>query len=218
MDAVERNAYIRRLVARLPAEVSADPLLDDYFAVLDRVLEDRRVLPEEASALEDLARSLGISRHAAVDAHRRYMSGLIAVALRDGTITPAEMVDLEQVRDLLGLSSADLAELVKTARVADNDREDNSAVPPASNLAGKSVCFTGTFSCLLKGERGTKETAAQLAADAGMHVRKGVTKKLDMLVAADPDSMSGKARKARQYGIRIVAEPVFWRMMGVDIE
>jgi len=35
-------------------------------------------------------------------------------------------------------------------------------------------------------------------------------------VAADPDSMSGKAGKARRYGVSIIAESVFWNMMGVD--
>jgi DNA polymerase-3 subunit epsilon len=45
-----------------------------------------------------------------------------------------------------------------------------------------------------------------------------VTKKLDYLVTPDPDSMSGKAKKAREYGVRIVAEPVFWRMVGVEVE
>ncbi len=54
--------------------------------------------------------------------------------------------------------------------------------------------------------------------ERSVSVKKSCTKKLDFLVAADPDSMSGKARKARDYGIRILAEPVFWQMMGVDIE
>jgi DNA polymerase-3 subunit epsilon len=51
-----------------------------------------------------------------------------------------------------------------------------------------------------------------------MVIKKGVSKKLDILVVADPYSMSGKAQKARQYGTRIVAEPVFWRIVGVPIE
>lgn len=51
-----------------------------------------------------------------------------------------------------------------------------------------------------------------------MVVKKNVTKRLDCLVVADPDSMSGKARKAREYGVRILAEPVFWRAVGVDVE
>jgi DNA polymerase-3 subunit epsilon len=33
-----------------------------------------------------------------------------------------------------------------------------------------------------------------------------VTKKVKLLAAADPDSLSGKARKARDYGIPIVGE------------
>ncbi|MCH8899599.1 MAG: hypothetical protein IH942_03770 [Acidobacteria bacterium] len=50
-----------------------------------------------------------------------------------------------------------------------------------------------------------------------MIVNDGVTKQLDYLVTPDPDSMSAKARKARKYGVRIIAEPVFWSMIGVDI-
>ena len=34
----------------------------------------------------------------------------------------------------------------------------------------------------------------------------GVTKKVKLVAAADPDSLSGKARKARDYGIPIVDE------------
>jgi DNA polymerase-3 subunit epsilon len=45
-----------------------------------------------------------------------------------------------------------------------------------------------------------------------------VTKKLDILVVADPHTQSGKARKARQYGTRIVHEPVFWQMLGVTVK
>ena len=57
-----------------------------------------------------------------------------------------------------------------------------------------------------------------VSASAPLTVLRNCTKKLDYLVAADPDSMSGKAKKARDYGIRILAEPVFWQMMGIDVE
>jgi DNA polymerase-3 subunit epsilon len=45
-----------------------------------------------------------------------------------------------------------------------------------------------------------------------------VTKGLDLLVVADPDSLSAKARKGRQYGTRIMAEAVFWQAIGVAVE
>jgi hypothetical protein len=41
---------------------------------------------------------------------------------------------------------------------------------------------------------------------------------LDILVVADPDSMSGKANKAHKYGVRVVAEPVFWKMLEIQVE
>ena len=36
----------------------------------------------------------------------------------------------------------------------------------------------------------------------------GLVKKTKVLIAGDPDSQSGKAKKAKQYGIPIVAEDV----------
>jgi len=41
-----------------------------------------------------------------------------------------------------------------------------------------------------------------------------VTKKVALVVAADPDSLSGKARKARDYGIPVVGESALWGLLG----
>ena len=57
-----------------------------------------------------------------------------------------------------------------------------------------------------------------LAAAAGLTVSKSVTKALDLLVLADPQSMSGKAKKARAYGTTLLAEAVFWRAIGVKVD
>jgi len=48
-------------------------------------------------------------------------------------------------------------------------------------------------------------------------VQATVTKRLDLLVVADPDTQSGKAKKARQYGVRIMAEAAFWSALGLPI-
>jgi DNA polymerase-3 subunit epsilon len=47
---------------------------------------------------------------------------------------------------------------------------------------------------------------------------KGVTQNLDLLVVADPETNSGKARKARDYGTRVIAETSFWPMIGIEVE
>ena len=88
----------------------------------------------------------------------------------------------------------------------------------AESLAGKRVCFTGESICSQGGAAITRERAAALAETTGMEISDSVTKKLDILVVADPHTQSGKARKARQYGKRIIHEPLFWHMLGVAID
>jgi DNA polymerase-3 subunit epsilon len=51
-----------------------------------------------------------------------------------------------------------------------------------------------------------------------LSIRDSVTKDLDLLVMADPYSQSGKAKKARQYGTRVMAEAVFWQAIGVQTD
>ena len=52
---------------------------------------------------------------------------------------------------------------------------------------------------------------------AGLKIASSVTKKLDLLVVADPDTQSGKAKKARDYGIRVMSDTVFWRHCGIEV-
>jgi DNA polymerase-3 subunit epsilon len=41
----------------------------------------------------------------------------------------------------------------------------------------------------------------------------GISKKTKIVVAADPDSQSGKAAKARSYGIPVITEAAFARLL-----
>ncbi|MCA9082247.1 MAG: BRCT domain-containing protein, partial [Planctomycetaceae bacterium] len=85
-------------------------------------------------------------------------------------------------------------------------------------LSGQSVCFTGQLQSTIDGEPITRDMAEALAKKMGMVVASNVTKKLDILVVADPNTQSGKAKKARDYGIRVLSDIVFWRMAGVTID
>lgn len=51
-----------------------------------------------------------------------------------------------------------------------------------------------------------------------MVVSKNLTKKVDVLVVADPHTESGKAKKVREYGTRVMAEAVFWQSFGMQVE
>ena len=81
-----------------------------------------------------------------------------------------------------------------------------------------SVCFTGGSVVTIHGARLSREEQEYFAEQAGLVIFAGVTKGLDVLVMADPDSQSGKAQKADRYGTRRMAEPAFWRAIGVEID
>jgi NAD-dependent DNA ligase len=138
---------------------------------------------------------------------------LVDEARSDGTVSLAELRDLEVVASLLGIPEAGLSQLLNAPRVP---------VPvsrrPSGSLAGKTVCFTGTLSGCMDGVRISREMAESLACASGLSVLPRVTKKLDILVVADASTCSGKAQKARTYGTTILAESVFWKAIGVAVE
>jgi DNA polymerase-3 subunit epsilon len=216
----KESSFIERMVTRLPSVGGSDLKLEEYFALLDRVLEDRHVTTEETDLLFDLATKMGLSREQVALAHKLYVNDLVRVAYADCVITGNEQRDLAQVRELLGVPNAALAETL--AQVTRSEPQlgppSSSALTFSADLVGRTVCFTGELLCKLDGESVSREMAERIAMDKGLLVRKNVTKSLDFLVIADAESMSSKARKAREYGIRILAEPVFWRMLGVNFE
>jgi DNA polymerase III subunit epsilon len=129
---------------------------------------------------------------------------------------------------LSALSTAQWPSLPKTGRTVKREEREKigheqkqlqpESVPERSELLGKSICFTGTLTNRFRGQLISRPMAEALAAKAGMVVATDVTRSLDFLVAADPYSMSGKAKKARKYGTKILAESVFWRAIGIDVE
>jgi DNA polymerase-3 subunit epsilon len=208
------RAYLARLVERLPpAQTATDACAAAYLAVLDRALEDRLVSDREADALLSFADSEGLTRGEVLDLHREYLARLASAARYDGEVSEAEQRDLEIVCELLGLHTAALGHVLRA--------ESHASAPGAKtqeSLGGQSVCFTGEMGSSWQGSPITREVAQRLAAEAGLIVAQSVTKRLDLLVVADPQTSSGKAEKARRYGTRIMAEPAFWQAIGVAVD
>jgi DNA polymerase-3 subunit epsilon len=207
------------LVSRLPTTATAvdadQGAVLGYTDLLGRVIEDRRITADEIEALAELALSWNLSRQTITEVHRSYVTSLVAIALADDVLTDAERADIELVARLLDLQDV-FAELTRAARPA--LRAALTTVERRTEFAGKSVCFTGESVCFVRGNRLDRATQELLAANAGLAIAAQVTKKLDLLVLADPDSLSGKARKAAAYGVRRVAERAFWPAIGVCID
>lgn len=189
------QSFLSRLVDRLP-RVPELPYADDYLAVLDRALLDRHLSASEQDALLELAESLGISFETAMELHRRYLIALAQAAWEDGVVTDVERQDLVGVAGLLGLTSGDVEIALKAGRSEQEAGWGRFRLAP-----GDIVAFTGQMNV----DRGEWE---RRAVSVGL-TPGGVTKRTRLLVAADPDSLSGKAGKARQYGIPIVTEDAF---------
>lgn len=207
------ETYLARLVSKLPLssadEVDHTQSLVSYFDVLDRALADRYISEDEADSLADLATNWGMNRETVDQAHYQYLRQLANAALEDGEVTSAERRDLDQVARWLGIPEQHVENLLLESSVATQPK------PAGTRIDGKSVCFTGDSTCTIGGIPISRASAERLASEAGAVVKSGVSKKLDYLVIADPLSQSGKATKARQYGIVILSEHVFWQMIGV---
>lgn len=197
------------LADRVEAPTVSD-LTDDaarsYLELLDRVLEDRRISDDEVIALAAVAEEWQIDTQSIRALHSTYLRGVWDLARADGVVTESEERDLVILTELLGVSVADA---------------DTAAAPPTltpDDLQGKSVCFTGASVCTINGAFLERQDQEALAERAGLIVKSGVSSKLDILVVADPDSKSGKARTADVLGVRRITEPTFWRLLGVPID
>lgn len=201
--------FLSRLVDRLPS-VPRDPRADDYLAVLDAALIDRHLSESEQDELLDTASDLGLTVEDVIGFHHEYLAELARLAWEDGVVTPCEHDDLRLTAELLGLTAADVEGMLATARVQDEllDAPSPAAEWSRFTLApGDLVAFTGDMTL-------SREEWRSKAIDAGLTVpASGITKKTRLVVAADPDSLSGKARKARNYGIPIIKESAFAKML-----
>lgn len=128
------------------------------------------------------------------------MSQLACAAWLDEIITEAERDDLHAVGALLGIGSDAIDDLVEEARRV--ERVQPIELGSFGLSAGDFVVFTGEMSR----ERSEWENIAR---SLGLTPHGAVTKKVKLVIAGGPDSMSGKARKARDYRIPIVTEEYF---------
>lgn len=191
------DEWLDRIVARLPRAETAG--VDAYLELLGRALVDRDLSVHEQVELVALAESLGLGREQLLDVHRSYLNAMGALALADGVVTEDERGDLERVAQCLGLGSDAVAHAL-----CGQPGADPSAVLVVRLEPGDRIVVTGDT-------RRPREEWVALIDRVGLEFG-GVTKRTKVLVAADPDSLSGKAKKARDYGVPIVDEATFERM------
>lgn len=218
-SSVPRTA--RPVLAELLDQIPVDgdetsPHVSAYLELLSRVLEDRRVTNEKLEELRRFAINSGISRKMIEDLHQAYFRTVIRAVLADHRVHPRELEDVRLIAELFGISDDAIHVDLQSERTRLNSGEIH-ATNVSEDLRGRSVCFTGESTLTYNGKPLTRQLAEQLASQAGLRVKSSVSKTLDFLVAADPYSESTKARRARELGVRVLAEDEFWRRLGIKV-
>lgn len=192
-DALDR---IKAFTQKVPFPTSDEKYVA-YLLLLNMAMQDLIISLREQSELDHWAKDLGIAEEALKSLHKSYLDSFIQAALRDGVITLQEREMIESVGKALKLpvSIPDAPDQIQA-------NEDHLSV-------GKRICFTGEAS----GFSGTiidRGDLEALAAKVGLHPVRDVTKKgCDILVAADTSTMSGKAKKAKDWGIPVISVEKF---------
>lgn len=117
----------------------------------------------------------------------------------------AERADLDRVSALLGLTTLDVEMYLSVVAARTEPLPPISSPYRVSLSAGDVSCIAGA----------TNLPRAELVGRAHEHgIAVGdLTKSTKVLVAADPDSQSGKATRARRYGIAITTEQALLRAL-----
>lgn len=187
--------YLARLASRLQHHGARGPSLA-YMDLLDWVLADLVITVAEADELAGLAYDLGLTAEEVGRVHLRYLDELVAAALRDGVVTDGELDLLHRTAAALGIAPS----VVDSATRSWRPDRDTVALTD-----GMRVCFTGEATGP-DGRAIARSELKDIAVDLGLEPVSSVTRSgCDLLVAADVASQSGKAEKARRYGIPLVA-------------
>jgi DNA polymerase-3 subunit epsilon len=197
-QAADPHSWLRSVLSA--AWVPAIPENEaSYMVMLDSALLDREISRSEGKQLLATAEAAGLSRGTVARLHQDYLRSVAKEALADGVVTDDERTELNAVANALGLGVPYVDEALAWAAA-----DKPAAVDESTAFAlrpGDRVVFTGEMN------RERDEWVSTICA-AGL-ASGGVTKSTRLLVAADPDSQSGKAAKARQYGVPVVSEAAF---------
>lgn len=186
---------LRRIIRGLGPSEEAGPDLS-YLDALSSVMSDFAITTDELKYLNDWAETLGLGSSKQEELHSSFFNQIVKAAERDNYISDTEKMLLEKAAKTLGLTYKAPAET--------DQKNDQFSLKP-----GMKVCFTGT-AIGKNGEELTRETLEVYATKKSLIPVSNVTKKTcDLLVAADKSSMSGKTKKARDYGIQVISVAEF---------
>lgn len=214
-----KKSQLKEFIKRLPSDPKNELSVLQYLNLLDDVLADRLLSDSEILSLKEMILLNEFSQGQINSIHEDYLRKLCRVYWTDHHLSQAEYSDLKVVAELLGIEDFIVENIIqeeeskiKSEQIFDLPEKNQT------DLTGKSICFTGALIATYKGNPVDRSFAQKIAIEHGLIIKSGVSKGLDYLVTADPNSLSGKSLKARDYGVKIIAEPVFWSWVNFRVD
>lgn len=171
-----------------------------YLNMLDRFVSDAEFTDDERSELARIAATGGFTSRVP-ELHQSYFDAALTAAMRDEILSTRERSYLEFLARALGVTWS-----LETESIAISH---GSALSP-----GARVCFTGA--AIVDGSLIERDQLHAIALSNALLPVHSVTKRnCDLLVAADVASMSGKAKKARDYGIPMMDVAEFLKQVNL---
>lgn len=198
--------FLSRIVTHMD-EFTGPSEHDQYLDALARAMLDLHLSTTEKRELVRLADELGIGQERCLELHTYYLGQLTSAAWEDGVVTAKEEEELCLAASLLGLPEHCVTEGLLTNPSPQGSETFVRSLAYAPS-PGDVIVLTGTMS------RQRSELAALLE-ELGYSVADNVTKKTHLVIAADPDTLSGKAGKARKWGIPLTGEHYLYEVLGV---
>lgn len=183
--------FILSLVDGLPSDSVNSADRSSYLEYLRRAIADGFITNNEAEELLQIAQGIGLSLEDISEVHKEVFTGITAAAWADGELSEFEKGLISQVARQLGVGELEL-------EAAKSGKGYASAKSGQLLNLGDIVVLTGTM-------HPPKSEVARLIVEFGAVVSDTLTKKASLLVAADPNTLSGKGQKARSWGIPIVS-------------
>ncbi|EFK54828.1 DNA polymerase III subunit epsilon [Corynebacterium genitalium ATCC 33030] len=194
----DEENWLARLIQSLPAGGDTDT--DQYSELLRVCLGDRHLTPAEFYGLARFAHDTGLTEEDVAKIHEEFIRQIASKAWVDGVITEREKTELCTLAEQLAVDPALVHELIATPQMDNDHDEEWVELIPHDRIA-----FTGSMDV-------SREEWRTRALSHGLTVG-GVGQNTALLVAANPDTMSRKARRARELNIPIVSELHFSRLL-----
>lgn len=158
---------------------------DKYLFLLDELLEDMDLSPEELRILDEFASREGLAPHEQKQLHQKYLADIETAVLRNGYVSQGEMNLVTKFSKILGVDTSLTV-----------SEQGNVTLSP-----GSLICSTGT--AVIDGVEMDKERLGQILHDLGFRFttefRKGDGP--DLLLIPSDGNISGKSKQARQWGV-----------------